>query len=196
MFTGIIEATGHVKSLEANGSNISFWVESPLAAQLKIDQSLSHNGVCLTVEAIEGGLYKVTAIEETLVKTNLGQLKEGSAVNLERCMQLNGRLDGHIVQGHVDSTAVCTAVADKQGSTEFSFRFDEKFATLVIEKGSITLNGISLTIFNVTHTEFTVAIIPYTMEHTNMKQLKKDDVVNIEFDMIGKYVNRIASLKK
>lgn len=196
MFTGIIEATGHIKSLETNGSNISFWIESPLASQLKIDQSLSHNGVCLTVEAIEGDLYKVTAIEETLTKTNLGGLKEGSSVNLERCMQLNGRLDGHIVQGHVDSTATCIAVNDKQGSTEFSFRFDEKFASLVIEKGSITLNGISLTIFNVTNNEFTVAIIPYTMEHTNMKQLKKDDRVNIEFDMIGKYVNRIASLKK
>lgn len=196
MFTGIIEATGHIKSLEINGSNISFWIESPLADQLKIDQSLSHNGVCLTVEAIEGELYKVTAIEETLTKTNLGQLKEGSSVNLERCMQLNGRLDGHIVQGHVDSTAICTAVIDKQGSTEFSFRFDEKFTALVIEKGSITLNGISLTIFNVTRNEFTVAIIPYTMEHTNMKQLKKEDSVNIEFDMVGKYVNRIASLKK
>lgn len=196
MFTGIIEATGHIKSLETNGSNISFWIESPLAQQLKIDQSLSHNGVCLTVEAIEGDLYKVTAIEETLTKTNLGGLKEGSSVNLERCMQLNGRLDGHIVQGHVDDTAICTAVNDKQGSTEFSFRFDEKFAGLVIEKGSITLNGISLTIFNVTNNEFTVAIIPYTMEHTNMKQLKKDDTVNIEFDMIGKYVNRIALLKK
>ncbi|RYY70741.1 MAG: riboflavin synthase [Chitinophagaceae bacterium] len=195
MFTGIIEATGHVKSLEINGSNISFWVESPLSSQLKIDQSLSHNGVCLTVEAIEGPLYKVTAIEETLSKTNLGTLKENSAVNLERCMQMNGRLDGHIVQGHVDGTAACTGVAQKDGSWEFSFRFDEKFASLVIEKGSITLNGISLTVFNVGRNQFTVAIIPYTFEHTNMSQLKKDDVVNIEFDMIGKYVNRIASLR-
>ena len=195
MFTGIIEATGHIKSLEINGSNISFWVESPLTHQLKIDQSLSHNGVCLTVEAIEGDLYKVTAIEETLVKSNLGHLKENSPVNLERCMQLNGRLDGHIVQGHVDSTAVCMAVNKKDGSTEFSFRFAEKFAALVIEKGSITLNGISLTIFNVGKNEFTVAIIPYTLEHTNMSQLETGDTVNIEFDMIGKYVNRIAALK-
>ena len=195
MFTGIIEATGHIKSLEINGSNISFWVAAPIAGQLKIDQSLSHNGVCLTVEAIEGELYKVTAIDETLAKTNLGSLKEGNTVNLERCMQLNGRLDGHIVQGHVDSTAACIAVNKKDGSTEFSFQFDEAFAGLVIEKGSITLNGISLTIFNVTNTTFTVAIIPYTLEHTNMKELKKDDLVNIEFDMIGKYVNRIAALK-
>jgi len=191
MFTGIIEATGHVKSLETNGSNVSFWISSPISPELKVDQSLSHNGVCLTVEAIEGQLYKVTAIEETLKKTNLGHLQPGNAVNLERCMQLNGRLDGHIVQGHVDGTATCIAVTPKDGSTEFSFRFDEKHAALVIEKGSITLNGISLTIFNVTNNEFTVAIIPYTMEHTNMKELKQGDVVNIEFDMIGKYVNRI-----
>lgn len=194
MFTGIIEAAGYIKSLEINGSNISFWIESSLATQLKTDQSLSHNGVCLTVEAVKGDLYKVTAIEETLSKTNLGSLKEGGLVNLERCMQLNGRLDGHIVQGHVDTTAVCSTIIQKDGSTEFSFSFDEKFAALVIEKGSITLNGISLTIFNVSNRSFTVAIIPYTMEHTNMKQLKKEDKVNIEFDMIGKYVNRIASL--
>ncbi|MBC7936793.1 MAG: riboflavin synthase [Rhizobacter sp.] len=196
MFTGIIEATGYIKSLEINGSNISFWVDSPLSPQLKIDQSLSHNGVCLTVEAIEGDLYKVTAIDETLSKTNLGNLKENSPVNLERCMQLNGRLDGHMVQGHVDSTATCISLDKKDGSTEFTFRFDEKFAGLVIEKGSITLNGISLTIFNVSKNEFTVAIIPYTLEHTNMNQLTTNDKVNIEFDMIGKYVNRIASLKK
>lgn len=194
MFTGIIEATGYIKRLEINGSNISFWVESPLANELKIDQSVSHNGVCLTVEAMEGPMHKVTAIDETLTKTNLGFLRDGDAVNLERCMQLNGRLDGHIVQGHVDSTAVCKAVDQKDGSTEFSFVFDEKFAALVIEKGSITLNGISLTIFNVTTNEFKVAIIPYTIQHTNLNQLKKDDLVNIEFDMIGKYVNRMVAL--
>jgi len=195
MFTGIIEATGLVKRLETNGSNISFWVESPIAAELRVDQSLSHNGVCLTVESVEGPLYKVTAIEETLKKTNLGRLQAGHAINLERCMQLNGRLDGHIVQGHVDTTAVCIGADRKDGSTEFSFRFEEKFATLVIEKGSITLNGISLTIFNVGRNEFTVAIIPYTLEHTNMQALQKDDVVNIEFDMIGKYVNRIREMR-
>lgn len=195
MFTGIIEATGRVKCLETNGSNISFWMEAPITGELKIDQSLSHNGVCLTVEAIENRQYKVTAIDETLQKTNLGNLKEGDAVNLERCMQLNGRLDGHIVQGHVDGTAVCIHIDQKDGSTAFRFRFDEKSAALVVEKGSITLNGISLTIFNVTKNEFTVAIIPYTLEHTNMNRLKENDIVNIEFDMIGKYVNRIASLK-
>lgn len=195
MFTGIIEATGQVKSLETKGSNISYWIAATISAELKVDQSLSHNGVCLTVEAIEGQLYKVTAIEETLKKTNLGHLQPGNTVNLERCMQLNGRLDGHIVQGHVDTTAICINVDQKEGSTQFSFRFDEKFATLVIEKGSITLNGISLTIFNVSSNEFTVAIIPYTMEHTNMKALQKDDVVNIEFDMIGKYVNRIQQMQ-
>ncbi|RYD82127.1 MAG: riboflavin synthase [Sphingobacteriales bacterium] len=195
MFTGIIETTGHVKSLETNGSNISFWIEAPLVAQLRVDQSLSHNGVCLTVEAIDGDIYKVTAIEETLTKTNLGRLRESMEVNLERCMQMNGRLDGHIVQGHVDGTATCVAINQKEGSTEFSFQFDEKFAALVIEKGSITINGISLTIFNVLNNEFTVAIIPYTMEHTNMKHLQKNDVVNIEFDMIGKYVNRIHQLQ-
>ena len=195
MFTGIIETTGRIKSLEMNGSNISFWVESPLAGQLKIDQSLSHNGVCLTVEAIEGDLYRVTAIEETLVKSNLGSLQTGNQVNLERCMQLNGRLDGHLVQGHVDGTAACTGIVEKDGSTEFSFQVDKKFASLIIEKGSITVNGISLTIFNVSSDSFTVAIIPYTMEHTNLSQLKKGDLVNIEFDMIGKYVNRIVSLQ-
>lgn len=195
MFTGIIETTGQVKTLEFNGSNISYWIETPMAAQLQIDQSLSHNGVCLTVEVIEDNRYKVTAIEETLLKTNLGRLKEADIVNLERCMQLNGRLDGHIVQGHVDGTAICVKMDEKEGSTEFSFQFDEKFASLIIEKGSITLNGISLTIFNISKNEFTVAIIPYTMEHTNMKYLQINDIVNIEFDMIGKYVQRIQQLK-
>ncbi|MFT3981701.1 MAG: riboflavin synthase [Ferruginibacter sp.] len=195
MFTGIIEQTGTVSALETNGTNISFWIESVLAPELKVDQSLSHNGVCLTVESIENQKYKVTAIEETLLKTNLGGLKTGDKVNLERCMQLNGRLDGHIVQGHVDTTALCIARVEKEGSTEFSFSMDKKFAALIIEKGSISLNGISLTIFNVTETGFTVAIIPYTIEHTNLDQLKTGNSVNIEFDMIGKYVNRIQSLR-
>jgi len=194
MFTGIIEDLGSVVSIEHNGSNISFWIRSALASELKIDQSLSHNGVCLTVENIESQLYKVTAIEETLKKTNLGRLKQGDRVNLERCMQMNGRLDGHIVQGHVDTTAICVEREQKDGSTEFSFETDSKFASLMIEKGSITLNGISLTIFNVTEKGFTVAIIPYTMQHTNLSELKTGDKVNIEFDMIGKYVNRIQRL--
>ena len=190
MFTGIIEDTGCISSIEKSGTNISYWVQSKLAQSLKVDQSLSHNGVCLTVEAIKNDLHKVTAIDETLQKTNLGNLVQGSIVNLERCMQLNGRLDGHIVQGHVDTTALCTDIVKKEGSTEFSFETDAQFATLMIEKGSITLNGISLTIFNVSETGFTVAIIPYTMEHTNLSELKTGDKVNIEFDIIGKYVNR------
>jgi len=196
MFTGIIETTGVVKEIEQNGSNTSFWIESSLSDSLKIDQSLSHNGVCLTVEAVNNGVHKVTAIEETLQKTNLSDLQKGNIINLERCMQLNGRLDGHIVQGHVDTTAECIKVIEKNGSWEFIFEIDKKFASLIIEKGSITLDGISLTIFNVSKKHFTVAIIPYTFEHTNIKQLRKAGFVNIEFDMIGKYVNRIAMLKQ
>lgn len=196
MFTGIIETLGKVKEVLKTGTNLSFWIQSSLAPELKVDQSLSHNGVCLTVEAVKDGLHKVTAIDETLRKTNLGSLYEGSLVNLERCLQMNGRLDGHIVQGHVDSTAKCTSVIEKNGSWEYSFEVDPGYASLMIEKGSITLNGISLTIFNVTVDSFTVAIIPYTYEHTNMQQLLQGNVVNIEFDMIGKYVNRIQGFQK
>ena len=195
MFTGIIETTGLVKEIIKTGTNISFWIESSLAGDLKVDQSLSHNGVCLTIELIKNGLHKVTAIEETLQKTNLGLLEAGSIVNLERCMQLNGRLDGHIVQGHVDTTATCMSIIEREGSWEYGFETDEKFAGLIIEKGSITLNGISLTIFNITNTSFSVAIIPYTYEHTNMQQLVEGNRVNIEFDMIGKYVNRLLTIQ-
>jgi len=195
MFTGIIEATGIVKEIHANGSNISFWIQSPLSPNLKVDQSLSHNGVCLTVESIEDSLHKVTAIAETLQKSTLGNIKTGTVINLERCMQMNGRLDGHIVQGHVDTTGTCIDVIEKDGSWEYTFEMDKKFASLIIEKGSITLNGVSLTIFNVCINTFNVAIIPYTYEHTNIKYLVKGESVNIEFDMIGKYVNRIGSLK-
>lgn len=195
MFTGIIETTGVVQAIEKNGSNLSFWIESPLTESLKVDQSLSHNGVCLTVESITNTKHKVTAISETLEKTNLGLLIAGSLVNLERSMQMNGRLDGHIVQGHVDTTASCTEVSEKNGSWEYSFEIDNKFANLIIEKGSITLNGISLTIFNITRQAFSVAIIPYTFDHTNIQQVKPGSSVNIEFDMIGKYVARMAGLK-
>jgi len=195
MFTGIIEKTGFVKEVITNGTNKSFWIESPLAAELKIDQSLSHNGVCLTVEELTNGMHRVTAIEETLLKTNLSTWTTGNIVNLERCMVMNGRIDGHIVQGHVDCTAECIEVLQKGGSREFSFVFPGKFAALIIEKGSVCINGISLTCFNVTDTQFTVAIIPYTLEHTNMYSLKKADLVNIEWDAIGKYVTRIQSLK-
>ena len=196
MFTGIIEQTGIIHTINRNGTNLVCWVRSSISAALKVDQSLSHNGVCLTVEEINGDMHRVTAIEETLQKTNLGQWKPGSIVNLERCMPMNGRLDGHIVQGHVDTLATCNAVIEKNGSWEYSFQLDPDFASLIIEKGSISLNGISLTIFNVTNNGFTVAIIPYTYMHTNMQQLKKGDTVNIEFDIIGKYVNRINQLQK
>jgi riboflavin synthase len=196
MFTGIIETTGIIQSIERSGTNVSFWVASSLANALKVDQSLSHNGVCLTVEAIETDLHKVTAIEETLQKTNLGSLQSGNVVNLERCMQLNGRLDGHIVQGHVDSTAVCREAITKDGSWEYRFEIDAAFASLIIEKGSITINGTSLTIFDLTENSFKVAIIPYTYHHTNISSVQVGSVVNIEFDMIGKYVNRMAMLQQ
>jgi riboflavin synthase len=191
MFTGIIENTGIVREVQNNGTNKTFWVASALSGELKIDQSLSHNGVCLTVEEIKSGMHRVTAIEETLLKTNLAAWQQGSIVNLERCMQLNGRLDGHIVQGHVDATAECIAVIEKDGSWEYSFTFPEKFSELIIEKGSITLNGISLTLFNVGINSFSVAVIPYTYEHTNINGLQKGDGVNVEFDMLGKYVQRM-----
>lgn len=195
MFTGIIENTGTITAIETRGSNRTFWIESSLAPDLKTDQSVSHNGVCLTVEETNGNRYRVTAIDETLQKTTLGCWQAGTLVNLERCMQLNGRIDGHIVQGHVDTTATCTSMIQKEGSWEFSFEMNPSFAALVIEKGSIAVNGISLTLFNVTGNGFTVAIIPYTYAHTNMNRLKQGDTVNIEFDMIGKYVNRMQQLK-
>ena len=194
MFTGIIEAMGTVEQIYSTGTNKTFWIGSPLSADLKIDQSLSHNGVCLTVEELSGTRHRVTAVEETLEKTSLGSWLPGDRINLERCLQLNGRLDGHLVQGHVDATAVVTNIQDRQGSWEFSFRFPEQFAHLVIEKGSISLNGISLTVFDVGASQFTVAIIPYTYEHTNLSQLKINDPVNLEFDLIGKYVQRSLRL--
>jgi riboflavin synthase len=196
MFTGIIEAVGKITAVESGGSNRGFWLQSAISAELKVDQSLSHEGVCLTVEAVVNGQHKVTAIDETLKKTNLGNWKEGKLVNLERCMVMNGRLDGHIVQGHVDTTATCTWKKELEGSWEFSFEFDSQFAHLVIEKGSISLNGTSLTVFNVGKNSFTVAIIPYTFEHTSIGQVSVADKVNIEFDIIGKYISRISELNK
>lgn len=195
MFTGIIENTGVVKEIISTGTNKTFWITSPLSVELKVDQSVSHNGVCLTVEAIENGMHRVTAIEETLVKTQLNQWAINTQINVERCMQMNGRLDGHIVQGHVDTVATCIAAIVKEGSWEYSFQIANNFAALIIEKGSIAINGISLTIFNVGHNLFSVAIIPYTFNNTNMQFLKKGDLVNIEFDMIGKYINRMQELK-
>ena len=191
MFTGIIEETGVVEAIETNGTNITFTIRANLAPELKPDQSVSHSGVCLTVESVTERTYRVTAIEETLKKTNLRFWQAGTVINLERCLRFDGRLDGHIVQGHVDSIAECIEKKPQQGSWEFTFSFDSKFASLLIEKGSVSVNGISLTVFNVTNSAFTVAIIPYTFEHTNIQYINAGDKVNIEFDMIGKYVNRI-----
>lgn len=196
MFTGIIEALGNVQSIASNGSNKTFWIASPLSTQFKVDQSVSHNGICLTIEEQTGGMHRVTAIDETLKVTTMQTWKIGTLVNLERCVSMNGRLDGHIVQGHVDTTAVCIQKKDMDGSWEYRFEFDTRFASLVIEKGSISLNGTSLTIFNISHNAFTVAIIPYTFEHTNIQQVQPGSMVNIEFDMIGKYVSRMQQFSR
>jgi riboflavin synthase len=195
MFTGIIETTGTIKQIITSGTNKTFWVESPVSNELSIDQSVAHNGVCLTVEEVQHNAHRVTAIDETLQKTNLSSWEMNTTVNIERCMQMNGRIDGHIVQGHVDTIATCINTVTKDGSWEFEFEFDRQFGPLVIEKGSIALNGTSLTIFNVKEERFSVAIIPYTYYHTSMQYLKQGDAVNIEFDMIGKYVNRFLQLK-
>lgn len=196
MFTGIIETMGRIEAVAGEGSNRTFWVRSPLSSSFKPDQSVSHSGVCLTVEEVRDDLHRVTAIRETLDKTNLGHWQPGRLVNIERCLQLNGRLDGHFVQGHVDTTGTCIARTPRDGSTEFDIRFPEAFAPLVIEKGSICLNGISLTAFAVTGNTFRVAIIPFTYEHTNLQELKEGDEVNLEFDMIGKYLMRSLSLRE
>ena len=194
MFTGIIESLGRIQQISTSGTNKTFWISSPLSSGFTIDQSVSHSGVCLTVEEVDGDRHRVTAIQETLDKTSLNTWKLGDLVNLERCMQMGGRLDGHIVQGHVDTTGTCTGYTEREGSWEYRIEFPESFAALIIEKGSISLNGISLTIFNVTRNGFTVAIIPYTHEHTTMQSLKQGDAVNLEFDMIGKYVIRSKAL--
>jgi riboflavin synthase len=188
MFTGIIEGKGTVTGIKQHESSLTFLIQSTLANELNIDESVSHNGVCLTVEAITSDTYQVTAVKETLEKTNLGSWKTGDSVNLELAMRMNGRLDGHIVQGHVDGTATCISRKEWEGSREYTFSFDERFAPLVIEKGSICVNGVSLTAYNTSNDSFTVTIIPYTFEHTNFSTLKEGDMVNIEFDVLGKYV--------
>lgn len=193
MFTGIIETLGRVEALQTEGGNLHITVSSAISDELKIDQSVAHNGVCLTVVEMQPGRHTVTAIEETLNKTNLGNLKPGDLLNLERCMQMNGRLDGHIVQGHVDQTAKCTSVEAMDGSWVFSFDYDASQGNVTVEKGSICVNGISLTVFNSTQNGFSVAIIPYTWEHTNLQQVKAGDTVNLEFDIIGKYVARLLN---
>ncbi|MBO0321061.1 riboflavin synthase [Muricauda sp. CAU 1633] len=195
MFTGIIETLGKVEKLEKEGGNLHITVSSSITHELKIDQSVSHNGVCLTVVSIEGDSYTVTAIQETLDKTSLGTLHVGDAVNLERAMLLGARLDGHIVQGHVDQTAVCTSIAEKDGSWFFTFQYDPKLSNITIEKGSITVDGVSLTVVDSKKDSFSVAIIPYTYEHTRFHSYKKGTVVNLEFDVVGKYVARLMELR-
>ena len=196
MFTGIIEKMGVVKKISATGGNKTFWIKSPFSSRLKVDQSVSHDGVCLTVEEIKGDRHRVTAISETITKTAIGNWQPGYLVNLERCMKLNDRLDGHFVQGHVDTAGTCINKVEKGGSWEFNFEYPVEFAELIIEKGSITINGISLTAFNVSVNTFTVAIIPYTFENTNIKLVEPGHKVNLEFDLLGKYISRKLSLNK
>ena len=191
MFTGIIEEIGKIVRIEREQANLHLYVKSSFTNELKIDQSVAHNGVCLTVVAIDGDVYQVTAIAETLAKTHLGNLQVGDAVNLERGMLLNTRLDGHIVQGHIDQTGTCTAIQEEAGSTRFTFQYDPSTGNVVIEKGSITVNGVSLTVIDATRDSFSVAVIPYTLEHTNLQHLQIGSIVNLEFDVIGKYVAQL-----
>jgi riboflavin synthase len=195
MFTGIIETTGIIKEITEKGKNRSFGIETSLATELKVDQSVSHNGICLTIEELTGSMHRVTAIDETLQKTNAGDWKVGDLINIERCLKMDSRLDGHLVQGHVDTTGICKKRMGKAGSWVFEFEFDKKFAALIIEKGSVCINGISLTGFNVKKRRLSVAIIPFTFEHTTLRYLYEGDAVNIEFDLLGKYILRKLSLK-
>jgi riboflavin synthase len=195
MFTGIIEATGVISSVTEGGSNKTFQIISSLSPELKVDQSLSHDGVCLTVESVTEHTYQVTAIAETLSKTCLSQWRPGGRINLERCLRFNGRLDGHMVQGHADTPAICLDRRNQEGSWIFRFEFPGAFRNLVIEKGSIAVNGISLTCFDITDNTFSVAIIPYTYDNTNIRDLEIGSPVNIEFDLIGKYVERMIGTR-
>lgn len=191
MFTGIIETLGRISNLQSVDGNLHITVQSRISNELKIDQSVAHNGVCLTVVGLENDMHTVTAIEETLNKTNLRSLKVGDLVNLERCMQMNGRLDGHIVQGHVDQTATCTCFRELNGSWEYTFEYDASKGNVTVEKGSVCINGISLTVVNSQENTFSVAIIPYTFENTNLQSVREGSIVNLEFDIIGKYVARL-----
>lgn len=191
MFTGIIESLGTVQKIEKESNNIHYYIQSPISKELKIDQSIAHNGVCLTVVGLDADVHQVTAVHETLVKSNLGELRTGDMVNLERCTVAGGRLDGHIVQGHVDQTATCTAIEDQGGSKLITFAYDPALNNITVEKGSITVNGISLTVVNSQTDRFSIAVIPYTLEHTNLKNIEVGSKVNIEFDIIGKYVAKI-----
>jgi riboflavin synthase len=192
MFTGIIETLGVITNLVKEQDNLHLTIKSSITNELKIDQSVAHNGVCLTVVGVHNDEYTVTAIKETLSKTNIGDLKIASSVNLERAMKLGDRLDGHLVQGHVDETGICTRIENQNGSTVFTFEYTSEKNNITIEKGSITINGISLTVINSTDTSFSVAIIPYTFNNTSFKNLSVNDTVNLEFDVIGKYVSRLT----
>lgn len=195
MFTGIIETLGTIKEIRKDQENLHITVSSSITNELKIDQSVSHNGVCLTVVAISGDDFTVTAIKESIDKTNIGDWKAGDSVNLERAMKLGDRLDGHIVQGHVDQTGICKSVEENGGSWYYTFEYDESLNNITIEKGSITVNGVSLTVVNSKKNEFSVAIIPYTHEHTNFSSFKVGTKINLEFDVIGKYVTRLNQLR-
>ena len=196
MFTGIIETLGIIKDLKKEGENLHITINSSITNELKIDQSVAHNGVCLTVVAIENDNYTVTAIKETIDKTNLGEWKLDDVVNLERAMKLGDRLDGHIVQGHVDQTGICKSIEEANGSWYFTFEYNKDLNNLTIEKGSITVNGVSLTVVNSKTNEFSVAIIPYTYQHTNFKNFKVGTKINLEFDVIGKYVSKLHSMNQ
>jgi len=196
MFTGIIETTGIVTNTRSEADNLHITVKSDISSELKIDQSVSHNGVCLTVVQLGPGHHIVTAVKETLSKSNIGGLRTGDRINLERCTKLGSRLDGHIVQGHVDQTARCMDISDQNGSWLFTFEYDPSAGNITVEKGSICVNGVSLTVVNSSDHRFSVAIIPYTYENTNFNQLKVGSEVNLEFDIIGKYVSRLLSQQK
>ena len=196
MFTGIIETLGIVKDLKKEKDNLHITISSSITNELKIDQSIAHNGICLTVVAINNDEYTVTAIKESIEKTNLAEWKVGNSINLERAMKLGDRLDGHIVQGHVDQTAICKSIEEANGSWYFTFEYDKSQNNITIEKGSITVNGVSLTVVNSKESEFSVAIIPYTYKHTNFNSFQKGTKINLEFDVVGKYVSRLYSLKQ
>jgi len=195
MFTGIIECIGRVQEVKRSNGNLDLYISSPISMELRIDQSVSHSGVCLTVTGVSGNTHRVTAIDETLRKSNLGTVKAGDEVNIERCLKIGDRLDGHMVQGHVDQVAECTSVEEQNGSWVFQFKYKPSKENLVVEKGSICLNGISLTAFDAAADTFKVAIIPYTYEHTNIKSVTRSSKVNLEFDVIGKYVARMMEFK-
>lgn len=196
MFTGIVEQFGTIQNIYSEGDNLHLWIRCDFTSDLKIDQSVAHNGICLTVVEIDKDLYRVTAIRETVDKTTIGSWKVGDKVNLERGMLMNARLDGHIVQGHVDQTATCVALEEANGSTYFTFEYDASVGNVTIEKGSITVDGTSLTVVNSKENQFSVAIIPYTLDHTQFGRYQIGDQVNLEFDVIGKYVTRLYGLRK